>query len=192
MLLTPGSHPSLVLSNSSPLSLFLWNPKPPNGYCHLSFIKVIRVDFNAFISFPPTPHLLPGLLSFPFSCQRFPMVLVFSCCYNRLPQTRGLYQYQFIIWHFWKSGVWSRSQWAETRCWLGCVPFWRLHRRIHFLAFPASEAVHIFWLMALFSASKASKASWILFLLPSFWSSASLSHLWEHLWLYWGYPNNPG
>ena len=87
----------------------------------------------------------PFPLQFLFSCR----VSFFHFYCNKLLHTswlettqiycalHGLKQHKFIISQFRSSEVWNRALWAKIQVLAGLHAFWRLQRKVWFLAFPS-------------------------------------------------------
>lgn len=92
-------------------------------------------------------------------------IVLLSCCfatnYYKLGDLNNT--------HFYSSGDQkSKMGFIELKpiCWQGCILFWRLQGRIHFLAFPSFYSLLVFlgsWLPSLFKYGNASQVFFILY-----------------------------
>lgn len=105
-------------------------PRPPNKY--LSRLVAIWISSRIACLYPLPIFLLHYLLD---------SILVFYCCYNKLPQKNP---HKFT------------TRKIKSQGWQGCLLFCR--QRVGFIRLSwLLEGAHIPWLLALFSTFKASK-----------------------------------
>ena len=79
-------------------------------------------------------------------------VLPSHCCWDKSPQMSGLTRHKCITLQFRGPESEMSCTGLKSRFWQGCIPFWRLYGRIHFLPFLSSGG-HLFSLACGWPAS---------------------------------------